>query len=234
MDFIFNYSITVIVSSMLFALAISFPVIELLYRLNITRRMNVDFTTIIEKRNLKVGVPIMGGLIVVITVVILNFLFNPYRTDVFLQIILYIFVLSALLGGFDDILNIYGNERGKMRTLSRIFKLIRVHKSLIKRVWLITTIPWNIYRRFFFMLGSNPGKGIQAHEKILVQSIAGISLGFGVYNFLYDKSGLINIPLFNYSIDIGVLIIPFALITVLLMTNAVGHVETVRNFLNSN
>ena len=222
MDFIFNYSITVIVSSMLFALAISFPVIELLYRLNITRRMNVDFTTIIEKRNLKVGVPIMGGLIVVITVVILNFLFNPYRTDVFLQIILYIFVLSALLGGFDDILNIYGNERGKMRTLSRIFKLIRVHKSLIKRVWLITTIPWNIYRRFFFMLGSNPGKGIQAHEKILVQSIAGISLGFGVYNFLYDKSGLINIPLFNYSIDIGVLIIPFALITVLLMTNAVN------------
>ena len=62
--------LSIIIASMLFSFTIAFPVIALLYKFNITRRMTVDFTTLIEKRNLKIGVPIMGGLIIIITVLV--------------------------------------------------------------------------------------------------------------------------------------------------------------------
>lgn len=218
----FKYILTVVVSSMLFSFAIAFPVISLLYKLNITRRMNVDFTTLIEKRNLKIGVPIMGGLIVVITVIVLNLIFSPFNVNKGTLLILGLFALSALLGGFDDVLNIYGRERAKLRTLNRTITLIKVHKSLRKRIWLAISFPWEVYKRFFFMLGSNPGKGIQAHEKILVQSIAGLALGIGIYFFSSrEVPGDIGIPGLG-MLNIGWLIIPFAWITVLLMTNAVN------------
>jgi phospho-N-acetylmuramoyl-pentapeptide-transferase len=188
--------------------------------------MSVDFTTLIEKRNLKIGVPIMGGLIVVITVIVINLLLNPFHTNKGIILMLFVFVVSALLGGIDDVLNIYGIDRKPPRALSRTFKLIKVHKSLRKRIFLVLSIPWEIYKRFFFVLGSNPGKGIQAHEKILVQSIAGIALGVGLYSFSSRVSpGLLNIPILNIPLDIGILIIPFALIALLLMTNAVNFAD---------
>lgn len=214
--------ITVVVLSMGFSFIIAFPIISLLYKFKITRRMTVDFTTLIEKRNLKVGVPIMGGLIIVISVTLLNIFFNPARNNG-LYLTLGIFLLSAFLGGFDDVLNIYGRERAKPKTVGRIIKLIRVHKSWGKRLMMIITLPWESYKGFFYMLGSNPGKGIQAHEKILVQSIAGLALGFGLY--FYTQGGMLgalHIPVFDTFINLGILIIPFAWIAVLLMTNAVN------------
>ncbi len=213
---------SVVIFSMTFSFMIAFPIIALLYKFNITRRMTVDFTTLIEKRNLKIGVPIMGGLIVIVTVLFVNIVLNPYRDNKGMILMLSIFVISALLGGFDDVLNIYGKER-KQRSLSRTLTLIKVHKSFRKRIILIITFPWEVYKRFFFILGSNPGKGIQAHEKILVQSIAGLLLGVGLFSYASRTNpGELWIPILNSSIDIGILIIPFAWITVLLMTNAVN------------
>lgn len=214
--------LTIIISSMLFSFGIAFPIIALLYKFNITRRMTVDFTTLIEKRNLKIGVPIMGGLIVIITVAVLNILFNPNR-DPALYLVLIIFIISAMLGGFDDVLNIYGRERAHPKPLSRILKLIRVHNSKTKRIAMLVTLPWSAYKSFFFILGSNPGKGIQAHEKIIVQSIAGLALGFGLYYFSNNGYlGELKVPLFDSVIQLGFLIVPFVWITVLLMTNAVN------------
>ncbi len=221
-----NGILTIIIASMLFSFAIAFPIIYLLYKLNITRRMTVDFTTLIEKRNLKIGVPIMGGLIIIITVIFLNLFFNPFRDNAGIFLILFVFVLSALLGGLDDVLNIYGRERSKPKSVSRILKLIKVHKSKGKRLWMILTLPWEMYKGFFYILGSNPGKGIQAHEKILVQSVAGLALGLSLYSFSSRLvPGNIWVPILNLNIDIGILLIPFAWITVLLMTNAVNFAD---------
>lgn len=208
---------------MVISFILAFPIIHLLYKFKITRRMTVDFTTLIEKRNLKIGVPIMGGLIVVITVILLNVFFNPFRENLGTLLLLAMFAVSALLGGFDDVLNIYGRERAKLRPLNRTRMLIRVHKSILTRLRLIITYPWEVYKRFFFMLGSNPGKGIQAHEKIIVQSIVGLALGIGIYFYSSRLTpGLLHIPILNSFLDIGILIIPFAWITVILMTNAVN------------
>lgn len=213
----------VITLASVFSFIIAFPIIKILYKFNITRRMTVDFTSIIEKRNLKVGVPIMGGLILIVTILVFNLFFNPYKENAGLLLILFIFLISALLGGFDDVLNIYGRERAKPKSLSRILTLIKVHKSFATKVLMILTLPWSAYKSFFYILGSNPGKGIQAHEKILVQSIAGLLLGVGLYFFTNRMvPGMVWIPLANVNVDIGLLIIPFAWITVLLMSNAVN------------
>lgn len=222
MEFL-NYILTVILGASIISFIFAFPIIYLLYKFNITRRMTVDFTTIIEKRNLKIGVPIMGGLIIVITVVYLNLLLNQ-NLGIYLLII--VFIISALLGGFDDVLNIYGRERAKPKSIKKILKLIRVHKSKSKRIWMVITFPWQAYKSFFYILGSNPGKGIQAHEKIIVQSIAGLILGFGLYYFTPDSMPeLLHFPIFNTYLDLGILLIPFAWITVILMSNAVNFAD---------
>lgn len=214
--------LTVIVLSMLFAFLISFPIIKVLYKFNITRRMDIDFSTLIEDREQKSGVPIMGGLVVVLTVLILTPVLNPFWNNNGILLLMFIFLLSAFLGGFDDVLNIFGKKR-KQRAFSRTLMLMKVHKSKAKRFLIFLSLPWEAYKRFFYILGSNPGKGIQSHEKILVQSISGLALGFGLYYFASrEVPGLLWLPVFDVELNIGFLIIPFAWLTVLLMTNAVN------------
>lgn len=202
---------------------LAFPIIHLLYKFKITRRMNVDFSAVIESRQSKIGVPIMGGLIFVISVTLINIFFNPYPKKEGLWLILSMFIISALLGGVDDILNIYGIKRKNPKSLSRILKLISVHKSFYKRIKMIILLPWYAYKSFFYMLGSNPGSGIHAHEKILVQSIVGLMLGISLYFFTpYASPEIIRIPILDVYLNIGIFLIPFAWITVLLMSNAVN------------
>jgi len=200
------------------AFAISIPVIYLLYRFKITRRMEVDFSAVIEARKMKVGTPVMGGLIFVLTVIVVTLMFNLNGST---KVPLLVFTISALLGGVDDVLNIYGVAR-RVRPMSRINKLIRVHANIFTRLWLVVTYPWHMYKAFFYMLGSNPGKGVQAHEKILINSIAGIAVFVWVY-FLagWMDPGTIFFPL-GISVDIGLWMLPFVVLTVLVMTNAVN------------
>lgn len=215
--------LTAIIGSMLVSFGIAIPLIWLLYKLKITRSLEADYSSLIEGVNKKEGTPIMGGLIIIISVTIINLVFNPLNSNDGLLLLLTLFLISALLGGLDDILNIYGWNRKSPRALSRTLLLIKVHKSLKKRVWLLITFPWELYKRVFFVLGSNPGKGIQAHEKILVQSIIGIALGVGIFFYSSrENPGEVFLPIISESINIGFLIIPFAWLTVLLVSNAVN------------
>ena len=218
-----SYILTTILFSIFFSFLISFPIINLLYRLKIVRKVNNDMSFVIIGRENKIGIPIMGGLIFVVTITVLNLFLNPHPRKEGVFMILVIFLLSALLGGIDDYLNVKGIERKKPKSLSKIFVLIKVHKKLYKRLIYLFSLPWYAYKSFFYMLGSNPGSGIQAHEKIIIQSIAGLILGGTLY-FLTPLATpeVIKIPLLNLSLNLGILFIPFAWITMLLMTNAVN------------
>ncbi len=209
--------------SMFLAASLSPLIISLLYKLKIFRLASFDYSTIVEKRNMKVGTPIMGGLIFVIPIILLSLLSSfDFNTFTFIggtvKITALVFGISALLGGLDDVLNIYGRER-PVRSLRRTFKLAFVHKSILYRLYLFVTLPWTAYKTFFYMLGSNPGKGIQAHEKVLVQIIIGIMM---VY-WIYVRLGWSHIwfPLLG-NIEVGLLIIPFIILTIVTMTNAVN------------
>lgn len=210
--------LTFAILNLFFSFLIAFPIIHCLYRFGITRRIEVDFSTLIEKRKLKVGTPIMGGLIIVLGVLILNLIFNFNGST---KVPLLVLALSAFLGAFDDVLNIYGRER-KVRSVDRVIKLIKVHKSKVQRLKYILLLPWLSYKRFFFLLGSNPGKGIQAHEKVIVQALAGLAVGW----WLYYRAGWQDPGHLSFfklgTLDIGILMIPLAVFVVVAMANAVN------------
>jgi phospho-N-acetylmuramoyl-pentapeptide-transferase len=213
----FSYMLIAIV----FSAVIAFPIINFLYRFRILRHLDVDSTAVIENRRLKIGTPIMGGLIFIIPVFLINAMLNfgPY-TDVPLLI----FVAAALLGGLDDILNIFGRAR-RIRPVGRILTLIRVHKSKLIRIKLILTLPLRVYARIVHIFESNPGKGLFAHEKLFVQLLLALLLGFWVYS-----AGVVAVPGFLWipvlgGINLGILIIPFTVIALLGMTNAVNFAD---------
>lgn len=204
--------------SAIFSFIVSFPIIGLLYKFKIVRLIDKDFTAIIESRRLKLGTPIMGGLIIVIVVLIVNLLFNFNGST---KVPLLVFAISALLGAFDDVLNIYGRER-PVRSFSRSLLLARVHASKLMRIFYLITLPWAGFRWLFYLLGSNPGKGIQAHEKIIVQTIAGGLVAWWLYFHAgWEHPGEVWLPWLG-TIDIGLFIIPTIIFVVVAMANAVN------------
>ncbi|MBU0545786.1 phospho-N-acetylmuramoyl-pentapeptide-transferase [Patescibacteria group bacterium] len=206
----------------LFACAVAFVwapfLIKFLRKCNITRRSGSDPTMAMENRKGKVGVPMMGGLLVIGTVAAITFLFNWERKFTYVPIA--VMLLSALLGGVDDVLNIFGETR-RNRKLKQIFTLIRVHADWKTRLWLIITLPWSLFKRLTVFIGSKPGKGVHVHEKLLLQFTAGAITAYWIYFKLGESWREIGIP-FDGLINIGWWIIPIIIFFVMFTANAVN------------
>jgi phospho-N-acetylmuramoyl-pentapeptide-transferase len=192
--------------------------IKFLYKFNITRRNEYDTTLNMMSRLTKRGTPIMGGLLVIITVAVFTMAFNWTREFTYVPV--GVMLLSALLGGVDDVLNIFGTKR-RNRKLGQIFTLIRVHRSLAYRIWLIATLPWSIFKRMALALGSNPGRGVHVHEKLLLQFASGAITAWWIYSKLGVHWREIHIP-FDGMMNFGVWIIPLVIFFVMFTANAVN------------
>jgi UDP-N-acetylmuramyl pentapeptide phosphotransferase/UDP-N-acetylglucosamine-1-phosphate transferase len=92
--------------------------IAFLYKYKIVRNPEYDATLAMGARRSKAGVPVMGGLLVIITTAVLTMLFNWNRQ--FTWVPIGVMLLSALLGGIDDILNIMGHERKTKKTQTHL------------------------------------------------------------------------------------------------------------------
>ena len=169
-------------------------------------------------RQNKAGVPIMGGLLIIVTVAVMTMLLNWERKFTWMPI--GVMLLAALLGGVDDVMHIYGHKR-RNRKLSQIWTLIKVHKSFWYKVWLIITLPWSIFKRTSLWLGSHPGKGVHVHEKLLLQFAAGAIAAWWIYFKLGEHWREIYIP-FDGFINIGWWIIPIIIFFVMFTANAVN------------
>lgn len=195
--------------------------IKILYKYKITRRNEYDTTLAMKARADKQGVPIMGGLLVILTVTLITYFLNWDRQ--FTWVPIGVMLLSATLGGIDDILHIYGHKR-RSRKLEQILRLIKVHKSWQQRIWLVITFPWALFKRTSLWLGSHPGKGIHVHEKLLLQFVAGAITAWWIYVKLGEHWQEIFIP-FDGLIDIGWWIIPLIILFVMLTANAVNFAD---------
>lgn len=191
--------------------------IRLLKALGLVRKDERDFSLVIKSREGKTGTPVMGGIIIVAVVTVLTVLFNWDRTTTYVPI--GVFLLSAALGGIDDLLNIFSHQSRPVRTLGKIMKLIRTHQEIRMRLWYLISFPWQLYKRFFYLLGSHPGHGIQAHEKIAVQFLIGVIVAWWL-SFKLDWTE-IWIPWLG-SMDVGLWIIPVIIFLVMFMANAVN------------
>lgn len=192
--------------------------IKFLYHFKLTRVNPFDPTLAMAGREQKFGTPIMGGLLVIITVAALTMLFNWERRFTFVPI--GVMLLSALLGGIDDILNIYGEKR-RNRALMQTIRLIKVHKNWGVKLWLTLTLPWTAFKRTSLWLGSHPGKGVFVHEKLILQFIAGAITAWWIYFKLGDAWHNVAIP-FDGTINFGLWLIPMIIFFVMFTANAVN------------
>ncbi|MBU0660837.1 phospho-N-acetylmuramoyl-pentapeptide-transferase [Patescibacteria group bacterium] len=193
--------------------------IKFLYKYNITRKNEFDPTLALGARKSKDGVPIMGGLVVIITVAVLTYLFNWERS--FTWVPIGVMLLAALLGGVDDFMNNVRGKKRRVRKIKQVLKLIRVHKDKKQRIWLALTLPWAIVKRASLWLGSHPGKGLHVHERLFMQFLAGGITAWWVYYKLGESWREIHIPFDGY-INIGWWIIPIIILCVMFTANAVN------------
>lgn len=191
---------------------------KILYRYRLTRTNPFDPTLGMEGRKEKIGVPIMGGLLVVLTVAFFTIAFNWERKFTYVPI--GVMLLSALLGGIDDVLNIYGEKR-RNRDVAHTLRLIRVHKSWLFKMWLVLTLPWTLFKRTSLWLGSHPGKGVFVHEKLILQFAAGAITAWWIYYKLGESWQLVSIPFDGY-LNLGWWLIPLIIFFVMFTANAVN------------
>jgi len=191
--------------------------IRVLYRYNIIKGPKTELVTL-GSHAYKATTPVMGGVLVVITVAIITFFFNWSRS--FTWVPIGVMLLSAALGGIDDLLNIYGSER-RSRKLSHILNLIKVHKDFRMRLWYTLTLPWTVFKRLSVWFGSRPGKGVFVHEKLILQFIAGSLTAWWIYAKLGFAWHYIYLP-FGFSINAETFIIPIIILIVVFTANAVN------------
>lgn len=191
--------------------------IKILYHFHIIKGQKKELENIDSQKG-KDKTPVMGGLLVILTVALITISLNWSRSYTWVPIS--VMLLSALLGAIDDLLNIFGAER-RSRKLTQIFTLIKVHKDFKMRIWYLITLPWSMFKRTSVWIGSRTNRGIAVHEKLLLQFAAGSITAWWIYDKLGTAWHYIYLPL-NYDIYAGWMIIPFIILIVMFTANAVN------------
>ncbi|MBL7141949.1 phospho-N-acetylmuramoyl-pentapeptide-transferase [Patescibacteria group bacterium] len=215
---ILNTTLFFIILSGLIAFAWAPLLIHLLNKFKIKRTFEIGSAKGIGHRLEKTGTPIMGGLLIVITVLVVTVLFNWDKRFTYVPI--GVMCLASLLGSWDDILNVFGKRR-YVRSWYQTIKLIHLHKSILKRGWLVISLPWVIFRNTFHIFSPQPGRGVLPHEKILLQFIAGAVTAWWIVFKLGEEWLYVWIP-FNGEIYLGYWMVLIIIFTVILLANAVN------------
>ena len=191
--------------------------IRLLYKYHVIKGPKTELETI-GSHAYKATTPVMGGLLIILTVAVVTYLFNWSRAFTYVPIGVMLF--SALLGAIDDLMRIYGAER-RSRRLDHILTLIRVHNDWKMRLWYAVTLPWTAFKRMSVWFGSRTRRGVFVHEKLILQFIAGSVTAWWVYDKLGPAWHYIYFP-FGWAIDAGWMIVPIVIFVVMFTANAVN------------
>ena len=211
--YIMSFALAGAVVAMLWAPFLS----KALYRLHVIKGPKTELSKL-GSHAYKNSTPVMGGLLVIVTVAVITIMFNWSRN--FTWVPIGVMLLSAGLGAIDDFMNIYGRERHS-RKLGHVLKLIRVHKDFKMRLWYTITLPWTAFKRMSVWFGSRPGKGIFVHEKLILQFIAGTLTAWWIYTKLGPAWHYIYFP-FDIALNAGIFIIPVIIFIVMFTANAVN------------
>ena len=190
--------------------------INFLYRCNIRRRIRQEVDEKIEARKIKMGTPIMGGLLMVLTTVAITLFFNLSREQTLLP--LFCLVVAAVLGGLDDLLNIFGHAKLSDTVRGGINPIVTL-SGFTWNIYNVLLLPWNSFKELFRALGSYPTSGFKPWEKILVQTAIGVVAALWMY-FKLDWHQF-WLP-FLGAFDIGIFYIPLVVLALVGMANAVN------------
>jgi phospho-N-acetylmuramoyl-pentapeptide-transferase len=211
--YIFGFTLIGAVVAFLWAPLLS----RALLRLHVIKGAKVELAAI-GSRGYKATTPVMGGLLVVITVAIVTYFLNWSRSFTYVPV--GVMLISAALGAIDDLMNIYGKER-RSRKLGHQITLIHVHHEWKMRIWYTLTLPWTAFKRMSVWFGSQTSKGVFVHEKLILQFIAGALTAWWIYTKLGPAWHFIYFP-FGFSWNAGILIVPITILIVMFTANAVN------------
>ena len=214
---ILQQSLLLLIGATVLGFALAPILTTILYKYKILRKAEFDYT-LQGERGVKAGTPVMGGLLVIFVVLIITMLFNWDRRYTYVPI--GAMAISALLGASDDLLNVFGGKR-RLRNVRHSLTLIRVHRKWFMKIWHAVTLPWTAFRELTSIFGSKQDRGIQTHEKLFLQFIAGAITAWWVYSKLGQNWHTLWIP-FDGSIDVGWFIIPIIIFFVMFTANAVN------------
>lgn len=190
---------------------------KILYKFHVIKGVKTELRTI-DSHVYKNSTPVMGGLLVIITVAVITFLFNWYRSFTWVPIGVMLF--SGALGAIDDLMNIFGQER-QSRKFTHVLRLVKIHREWKMRIWYAVSLPWVAFKRISVWFGSRTSRGVFVHEKLILQFIAGSFTAWWVYTKLGPAWHYIYLP-FGDSINAGMFIIPVIIFIVMFTANAVN------------
>jgi phospho-N-acetylmuramoyl-pentapeptide-transferase len=191
--------------------------IRFLYAHNVVKGTKIELSDL-SNHSRKANTPVMGGLLVIVTVALLTLLFNWSRSFTYVPIGVMLF--SAALGAIDDLMNIYGHER-RSRKFRHVWNLIRVHHDWKMRLWYAISLPWTAFKRMSVWFGSGGGKGVFVHEKLVLQFLAGTLTAWWIYAKLGPAWHFLYFP-FDQTWNAGWLIVPIIIFIVMFTANAVN------------
>lgn len=234
-----SIAILYFIGSAIFSFSIAPICINLLYKFNITRKPKNNKKTKFDEAHGKIGTPIMGGIIFITTTLVITILFNWKRDYTWIPI--GALLLSACIGGIDDLLSAFNYKRQLPLNLKTHIKVAFVHKSIKKRILYFISIPIVLLQRILIKLGSTPESGLMVYEKLFFQSIIGLVVGLWIYSklnwthiwippiLLNQKWFLEILSLFNINIltnisciDVDWFIILITIFIIILISNAVN------------
>lgn len=191
----FPLTLGLIIFSFLISSVLIVPFINLLYKLNLTRKKEAPKSgkvPLFDKlHDIKAGTPVGGGMFIIVLVSLFFAIVFPLssRLGVFIStaynlrgelfIIFFTFISFGLLGLSDDLLKIFAKPT----------------KGILG-LWF----------------------GLRRNQKFILQWILGLIIGFLIYNNLGIH--IVNIPLVHIVFNMGVWYIPFAAFVVVSFSNA--------------
>lgn len=219
-----KYSFLLIVTSFLTSFLMAPYIIDFLYKKKVVRQIKHDFATIIPEARKKLGTPIMGGLIFIISYFIIVLTAYLLKFELNWSVVIAVslcFLAVAISGGVDDLLVIFGKTRS-IRSVSKHIKLAKIHKDPLKRIYYWVTLPFNIFKNIWFALGSYPGNGIHAGEKILIQVTIFGAMAWWLYRYLGIDSIWLPFGILGGKIFLGIWIIPIFIFFMGFFSNGVN------------
>ncbi|MFW6109997.1 MAG: phospho-N-acetylmuramoyl-pentapeptide-transferase [Patescibacteria group bacterium] len=158
--------------------------ISLLFKFNLRRRSKEELDEKVEKHAKKTGTPVMGGILIVVTVLVLNLLFN---NSVLTYPLLVTLFMGGVLGGIDDLFNTLGHKNVRVAVRRGITPVVSF-SGITWSLYQLVLLPWHAFKEAFRAMGSYRG-GFQAHEKFLAQCFIAGGVSFWVYYF-FEQSAL--------------------------------------------
>jgi len=158
--------VTVIVTFLLYPLWIKF-----VYKFNMGEEIRGD---VLKSHSVKKGTPTMGGLVFVLTVSLMTFLFNRSRTQTLFPV--FIASLAGLFGLVEDFSKVY-----KKSLFPKVFssRFSFTSRFISKRKFKLT--PWGLFVEFWRIVGSKHDSGLHTYQKFLFQAFIGGFVAFWTY-----------------------------------------------------